>query len=121
MTVFVTLADLQAFEPTIDAAKAAAMIADATAIAILQAPCIDDVGFTRTDAVKAILRGAILRWHEAGAGSLQAETVGPFTQAFDTRTPRRGLFWPSELTQLQGLCTSGSSFTLGLAGPDPVV
>ena len=109
--MFVTPGDLEAFA-TIDAAKAAAMIEDAEAMAALAAPCLSDPEFQsdvpRVAAVKAILRGAILRWHEAGAGALsqKTQTAGPFNQSesFDTRQQRRGMFWPSEITQLRDLC-----------------
>ena len=116
---FLTTDDLLPFA-TIDEAKAQAMIDDAEAMAVLAAPCIAAVGFTNSAAVKAILRGAVLRWNEAGTGALQAQTAGPFGQTLDTRQERRGMFWPSEITQLQGLCSSGSVYTTSLAGPDPV-
>lgn len=120
MAVFVIVADLQVFSPDIDLVKAQGMIDDATALAVLAAPCIDDVTFTNTAAVKAILRAAILRWNEAGTGALSAQTAGPFGQTLDTRPDRKGMFWPSEIVQLQSLCASGSSYTLSMAGPDPV-
>lgn len=109
----------------IDEAKATEMIADAEAMAILAAPCLPDLltapeGETDADAarrqaklaaLKAILRGAILRWNEAGTGALSArqDTFGPFGQSetLDTRQTRRVMFWPSEIEQLQKLCASG--------------
>jgi hypothetical protein len=117
---FLIVDDLQVFSPDIDPVKAQGMIDDATAMAVLAAPCINDAGFTNTDAVRAILRRAILRWNDAGSGALSAQTAGPFGQTIDTRQPQRGMFWPSEIQQLQSLCVSGSSYTLSLAGPDPV-
>jgi len=120
MAVFLIVADLQVFSPDIDLVKAQGMIDDATALAVLAAPCIADVTFADSGAVKAILRGAILRWSEAGTGALSAQTAGPFGQTLDTRPDRKGMFWPSEIVQLQSLCTSGSSYTVSLAGPDPV-
>lgn len=106
---FLTPADLQVFNPKLDGAKAAAMIEDATAMAAGVAPCIA----TSTDAgvraqVKAILRAAILRWDDAGSGALvtKQRTSGPFTnqETYDNRAHRSGMFWPDEITQLQGLC-----------------
>jgi len=88
--------------------KAHAMIDDAMALAARVAPCILDSAFAHDAAAKAIIRGAVLRWHEAGAGALQSrsDTVGPFGQAqtFDTRQQRRGMYWPSEIEDLQNLC-----------------
>lgn len=120
MTDFLTVADLQVFSPDINAEKAQGMIDDATALAGVLAPCINAPGFANVAAVKALLRGAILRWDESGSGALQSQTAGPFGQVLDTRQQRRGMFWPSEIEQLQGLCSSGGSYSLSLAGPDPV-
>lgn len=99
-------ADLDAFIDDIDPAKAAAMIEDALAMATLVAPCIIEETFPHVSAVRAILRGAVIRWHEAGSGALQSTQTGPFGATVDTRQPRRGMFWPSEIDQLQGLCQS---------------
>lgn len=126
MGQFILPADLASFA-TIDPAKAADMIADAEAMAVLTAPCLPDLlvappGETPADAVrreaklaalKAILRSAVLRWNEAGTGAVSTKqmTMGPFSEstAVDTRTQRRSLFWPSELTDLQRLCSSSES------------
>ena len=116
--MFLTPSDLEPFT-TVDTAKAQAMIEDAEAMALLAAPCISASGFVNGGAVKAILRGAVLRWIESGTGAVQQQSAGPFGQTLDTRQERRGMFWPSEITQLQGLCSTGSAFTLSLAGPDP--
>jgi hypothetical protein len=92
--------------------KAFAMIEDALAISARIAPCILEAEFSYAAAAKAVLRGAILRWNEAGTGALSAESAGPFSGTIDTRQPRRNLFWPSEITQLQDMCkgdeTSGA-------------
>lgn len=101
---FISTTDLGPFA-TIETAKANAMIADAEAMAKLVAPCITDVEFEHEDAVKAILREAILRRNDAGSGAVTTQTAGPFSQAVDTSRPRRGLFWPSEIEQLQDLCS----------------
>lgn len=106
-------ADLAPFA-TIDEAKALAMIEDAEAMAVLAAPCITDLEF-QADAVmlagvKAVLRGAILRWNDAGSGAVTQQGAGPFQQTIDTRTARKGMFWPSEIAELRDLCArfSGS-------------
>lgn len=120
MGAFLDVSDLEAFA-TIDAAKAAAMIEDAEAMALLAAPCIAAGGFAYGSAVRAILRGAVLRWNDSGSGALQAQTAGIFGQTLDTRQERRGMFWPSEIVALQGLCANahGGAYTVSLAGPDP--
>src|SRR5690349_10249093 len=122
MGTFLSTSDLIPFA-TIDADKAEAMIEDAEAMALLAAPCIAADGFTYGSAVRAILRGAVLRWNEAGTGALQAQQAGPFGQTLDTRQERRGMFWPSEITALQSLCATsrGGAYTVSLAGPDLAV
>jgi hypothetical protein len=103
----------------IDEAKASAMIADATAQAILAAPCLAEPA-NLTDhqraAVKAVLRGAILRWDEAGAGGVtqHQQTAGPFSESMTIAAPqRRGLFWPTELEQLEAVCKAVTGSTAG--------
>lgn len=122
--MFITPADLAAFAD-IDSEKAEAMIADAEAMAILAAPCLSGPEFqdpSKVAAVKAILRGAILRWNDAGSGAVTQQGAGPFQQTIDTRTDRKAMFWPSEIAQLQGLCAAdggaGHAFTIDTA-PKP--
>lgn len=119
MGTYLDVTDLAPFA-TIDVAKAEAMIEDAEAMALLAAPCIAAEGFAYGTAVKAILRGAVLRWNDTGSGALQAQTAGPFGQTLDTRQERRGMFWPSEIVSLQSLCadSQGGVYTTSLAGPD---
>lgn len=117
-----TVDDLTPFAQ-IEDAKAIAMIADAEAMAVLAAPCIADPEFqaneTLVAAAKAIVRGAILRWNDAGSGAVTQQTVGPFAQTVDTSKTRRGMFWPSEIDQLRDLCSRfngdesrGSAFSI---------
>lgn len=118
MGTFLQPSDLTPFA-VIDGDKAAAMIEDAEAMAVLVAPCIGAEGFTFGAALKAILRGAILRWNDSGTGALSAQTAGPFGQTLDTRQERKAMFWPSEIEQLQNLCADlgGVAYTTSLAGP----
>lgn len=92
----------------IDDAKALAMIEDAEATAATVAPCILEDAFledaTRKAYVKAVIRGAVLRWNEAGSGAYQAQTSGPYGVTMDTRQQRRGMLFPSEIEQLQEAC-----------------
>ena len=104
--VTITPADLAPFA-TIETEKADAMIADALALAALTAPCITSEDFTYDAAAKAIIRGAILRWNDAGSGAYSQVTTGPFGAATDTRTARKGMFLPSELDDLKALCSEG--------------
>ena len=105
---YITPEDLAPFA-TIDEAKALAMIEDAESMAVSAAPCLADITPPLTDAqhrtAKAILRRAILRWNEVGTGVVTQQTAGPFGQSVDTtRTAPRGLFWPSEIAELQAIC-----------------
>lgn len=114
--VTVTPADLAPFAE-IGTEKAEAMIADALALAAQVAPCITENDFTGDAAAKAIIRGAILRWDDAGSGGTEQQTVGPFGQTITT--PRRGMFWPSEIVDLQRLCResdSGGAFAIDTVG-----
>ncbi|OBK44839.1 hypothetical protein A5656_05435 [Mycobacterium gordonae] len=114
-----TPADLAHFA-TIPTAKAAAMIEDALAMAAVVAPCITAGGFAHRAAAKAIVRGAILRWHEAGSGAVQTQTTMSYGQTIDTRQPRKAMFFPSEIDQLKKLCRSddeGGAFSLDLFPP----
>lgn len=105
---FLDPADLAPFHPGLDTAQAEALIADAEAWAGMVAPCITADGFDQPNAVRAILRGATVRWLDAGSGALASrqQSAGTFqvSQSYDTRQDRRGLFWPSEITALQALC-----------------
>lgn len=112
--------DLEPFA-TIDPVKAQAMIDDVLARAARVAPCILLADFEFGDAAKAILRAIILRWNEAGTGAASTQSAGPFSVGFDTRQPQGPRFWPSEIDELQELCSqaTGTVYTVSLAGPDP--
>lgn len=109
---FLAPSDLTPFA-VVDPAKAKAMIEDATATAVLLAPCLESGTLTanQVNAVRAILRGAVLRWNEAGTGALAQQAAGPFSASLDTRQARRGMFWPSEITQLQDICSGTATPT----------
>lgn len=107
--VTITPEDLAPFA-TIEQARAEAMITDALAMAAHIAPCTADDEFLHAAAAKAVIRGAILRWHQAGNGGVtQLQALG-FSQTLDSRPQSsRGLFWPSEIEQLQQLCSDNST------------
>ena len=120
--VALTPADLEPFA-VIDAVKAQAMIDDALALAARVAPCILTAEFAYEAAARAVLRGAILRWNDAGSGAFTSsqQTAGPFSvsQGIDNRVQRRGMFWPSEIEQLQDLCKGpevSGAFSVDTAG-----
>lgn len=100
--------DLNPFA-SIDPIKAQAMIDDALAMAAMVAPCIMESTFAYPDAAKAIIRGAILRWNEAGTGATTQQTAGPFSQTV-TQAPRRSMFFPSEINDLTRLCAASRAF-----------
>lgn len=105
--LYIEPGDLAPFA-TIESAKALAMIEDAEAMAVSVAPCLsDDVSLSEAQrgTVRAILRRAVLRWNEIGTGAVTQQSAGPFGQSVDTtRTAPRGLFWPSEIAELQAIC-----------------
>lgn len=113
---------LTPFVADLDEAKAREMIDDAIALAIEAAPCLADPAFNKRGAVRAILRGALLRWIESGSGALSSvnETAGPFStvQTFDTRQDRNSMYRPAEINALRRLCGKSGfgAFAVDLAG-----
>lgn len=121
MPTIITPDDLTPFAE-INTAKAAAMIEDAMADASRVAPCILDVDLApaKVAQFKSVLRAALLRWHDSGSGALQSQNAGPFGQTLDTRQARRGMFWPSEIESLEGICkprTKGRAGAIDLTPP----
>ena len=106
-SVFIGVEDLAPFA-SIEAGKAQAMIEDALAQAAWVAPCITSEDFAHAGAAKAIIRGAVLRWHESGSGAVPQQTQGPFSQTIDTRVQRRAMFWPSEIVDFRDLFASSA-------------
>lgn len=56
---------------------------------------------------RLILSGIIKRWSEAGSGAIATQTAGPFSQTVDNRERAGYRWWPSEITDLQAICSSG--------------
>ena len=110
MAEIITVDDL----PTDVAAHvlAATWVAGANARASRVAPCLASTDPAPTAdqlaEAKLILLGAITRWHQAGSGALQSQTALGFSQTIDTRQRTGYNLWPSEITQLQDICKSGS-------------
>ena len=119
----ITPADLDPFGVP-DDPKTEAMIEDALAQAIIVAPCLeaDDLDPKIAGAAKAILRGAIVRWSEAGSGAKVTHqmTASVFSESetVDTTQKRKGAFWPSEIVDLQKLCkrSSAKPYTITMTG-----
>lgn len=104
MTVIIEVSDLEKFVPGIDPVKAEEMIKDILAWAEAVAPCITDPEFPYGDAVKAILRNALLRWNDSGSGAITQWGAGQYQQSIDTRQPRKAMLTPTDIAELQKLC-----------------
>jgi hypothetical protein len=122
--MFITPDDLAKFA-AIDPAKAEAMIADAEALALLHAPALaTKITDLQRNQVKAILRDAILRWESAGEGAITGQQLvdGPFSENTQF-SPRRGMFYPSEISQLKQIARAENAdqafaVNLGHSGND---
>lgn len=112
---------------TIDDDKATQMIADAVGLATISAPCLgtpDTLTSVQLAATKAVLRRAVLRWNEEGSGAVVTQSMGGLTVTEDTTQPRRSMFWPSEITDLQKICKGGNdggAFAVDTAPPGPIL
>jgi hypothetical protein len=93
------------------------MLAGANAKVVRVAPCLVDPvtppSAEQLNEARLVLVGAIKRWVEAGAGSFQSETVGPFGHTIDTRQRVGFNLWPSEINQLQDICATGTTTSSG--------
>src|SRR5687768_16739346 len=92
------------------------MVAGASAKASRVAPCLTWTGTPVEEPVpsadqlaeaKLVLLGAVRRWAEAGSGALSSQTAGIFAQTIDTRQRTGYNLWPSEITDLQAICSGG--------------
>ena len=88
---------------------AALLIEGANSKAVRVAPCLatsQDAGILAE--AKLILLGAVTRWADSGSGAVTQQTAGPFSVSVDTSQKARGYaLWPSEITALQELCSTG--------------
>ena len=99
---WLTVADITHFV-TVDPVTCGEMIADAEAIALLKVPALATLTSNdlRNAQVKAVVRGAIIRWVEASSGVNQQMVMGPFSFAQQPGSRRTGMFYPSEVEQLR--------------------
>lgn len=58
---------------------------------------------------KVVLVGVTQRWVNAGAGAFQSQTAGPFSVAVDTRERGGYTLRPTEIDELQAICSTGDS------------
>jgi hypothetical protein len=109
----ITVSDLPASMQTQE--LIAVLVAGANARASRVAPCLveaaeaevpTDTQLASLDEAKMVLIGAVKRWADAGSGALASQTAGPFGQTLDTRQRTGYHLWPSEITDLQGICSS---------------
>lgn len=93
------------------------MVAGANARAARVAPCLVDTETVPTEdqlaEAKLVLVGAVRRWVDAGAGALQSQNAGPFGMTVDTRQRTGYNLWPSEIADLQAICSSGTDSSSG--------
>lgn len=114
------MADIIAVDDLPDDIAQSAMVdtwvAGANARAVRVAPCLaDSPTADQLAEAKLILVGAIIRWSQAGAGALQSQSAGPFSQTFDTRQRGTGFnLWPSEIGQLQDICKTTGQRAYGV-------
>lgn len=112
MSIFLNVTDLPSGIGAALGLLPEAMIDDAEALAMLAAPCLgspESLTAAQRAAVKAILRGAVMRWSDAGSGGVQTDSAGSLSSTIDTSVTRRGMFWPSEITSLQSVCADDSA------------
>ena len=114
----IVVADLpQSVKDAFEADELADIVAGLNAKAERVAPCLTGVDPAPTAGQLAeaqlVLLGTLKRWAEAGAGALtqRTQTAGPFNQSesYDTRQRTGYNLWPSEIADLQGLCSGSSS------------
>lgn len=101
--------DLAPFDDSLSEAEAQIMIRSAWAKAILVAPCLrDDDALSgdpaQAEVVKEVLRGAILRWAERGAGAISQRQAGEYSETLRRIGSNR--FRPNEIRDLQNVCSS---------------
>lgn len=100
------------------------MVAGANARAARVAPCLVATdpapSADQLAEAKLVLVGAVKRWVDAGAGALQSQTIGPYGMTVDNRQRSGYNLWPSEITDLQAICSAGAAgreaFSVDTAG-----
>ncbi len=121
MAVIITTLDLPAALQGGELAEM--MVAGANAKASRVAPCLTWDGTElakpppsadQLNEARLVLVGAVKRWVEAGSGAMSQQSAGPFGMSVDTRQKSSGFnLWPSEIAELQGICSAGTDSTGG--------
>lgn len=103
--------------------SAALMVAGANGQAERVAPCLFWEGTADSDTpapsagqtaeAKLVLLGAIIRWTQQGAGGVQQQVAGPFSVGTFQSQSTGYRLWPSEITQLQDICSDDSGPAIG--------
>lgn len=100
------------------------MVAGANGQAARVAPCLfsDDPAPSEGQLSEArlVLLGAIVRWSQQRGGGVQQQTAGPFSVGFVSHSAGYRL-WPTEITQLQDICSGGGSPSIGAIDTAPAV
>lgn len=84
-------------------------VTDGTVTWARVAPTVEQLNEARL-----ILIGAVKRWVDAGSGAISQQSAGPYAISVDTRQRSSGFnFWPSEIAELQGICSAGTNSSGG--------
>ena len=126
MAAIITTSDLPASVQSHELVES--MVAGANAKASRVAPCLVEAleaaaptaaQSAALDEARLILVGAVQRWAQAGSGALQQQSAGIFAQTIDTRQRTGFNLWPSEISDLQAVCSDGptgrSAFSIDTA------
>lgn len=92
--------------------KAQAMIDDAEAKALVIEPKLaqnDQLSATQINAVRALLRDAILRWNDRGSGALTQTSIGQVNVSSDSRSWGQNLFTSREEAQLRSIAAGSAN------------
>lgn len=90
------------------------------------APCLFEDGDTapassQLSEARLLLLGAIIRWTQQGAGGVGQQSAGPFMVGAIPSQATGYRLWPSEITQLQEICSGIAPATLGSIDTAPGV
>lgn len=122
----------QSVKDAFEADELAGIVAGLNAKAERVAPCLADSlpsSDPKVAEAKLILLGTLKRWAQAGAGALtqRTQTAGPYnhSESYDTRQRTGYNLWPSEIAELQDVCSTGTdsdgAFMVDMAGTGVVV
>lgn len=105
--MFLTVDDLSPFTAGVTDAQLVAMIDDVHALAANAAPCLSgDLSEAQRATVRAVLRGAILRWVDHVNRDDRQMSAGPYSigPAPGLSGERKPLLWPTKIASLQDVC-----------------